>query len=130
MVKEKIVIYKDIDGRICTTVESNYNAEIQDANKIQQWTLYESFEEVIEYCVKYCGKNENDFKPIRPTKSEKREIAKDLLMESLAVAYYKLVDDKYKYGHLTEEETDEICKYMRQYGDSMGKRIGRNYYTL
>ena len=63
------------------------------------------------------------------TKSEKRELAKDLLMESLSVAYYKLVDDEYEYGHLTKEESDDICNYMRQYGESMAKRIGRKYYT-
>ena len=128
MVKEKIVIYKE-NMRICTTTESNYKAEIRDVNKIQEWKAFNTYDEVINYCVEYCGKDKNDFIQIGLTKTEKRELAKELLMESLAVAYYKLEND-FDYGHISEEEQDEICKYMRQYGESMAKRIGRNYYTL
>lgn len=59
---------------------------------------------------------------------DKKEIAKDLLMESLAVAYYKLENSEY--SHLSEEEQEEICKYIHQYGTAMGKRINRNFYTM
>lgn len=63
------------------------------------------------------------------TKTEKKEIAKKILMESLSVAYYRLVDDVYTYGKLTDNEIEEICQYINKYGESMAKRIGRNYYT-
>lgn len=128
MAKEKIVIYKE-NNRICTTTESNYKAEIRDVNKVKEWNDFYTYEDVINYCVEYNIASKEDFKPIRLTKSEKRELAKELLMESLAVAYYKL-EDEYNYGHISAEEQEEICKYMQQYGESMTKRIGRNYYTL
>lgn len=61
------------------------------------------------------------------TKTEKREIAKDLLIDALSIAYYKLENSEY--NHITEEEKEEICKYMWQYGEAMAKRIDRKYYT-
>lgn len=126
---EKIVIYKNGNGRICTTTVINYNAQVQDANRIKEWNGFNTYKEVINYCVEYCGKDENDFVKIGLTKTEKRELAKELLMDSLAVAYYKLENES-EYGHISEEDQEEICNYMRQYGESMAKRIGRNYYTL
>lgn len=59
------------------------------------------------------------------TKKEKREIAKDKLIESIAVAYYKLEDEKF-----TEEEAEEITQYINQYGEAMAKAIKKNYYTM
>ena len=59
------------------------------------------------------------------TKKEKREIAKDKLIESIAVAYYKLEDEKF-----TEEEAEEIIQYINQYGETMAKAIKKNYYTM
>jgi flagellar motor switch protein FliG len=61
------------------------------------------------------------------TKTEKREIAKELLMEALSLAYYKLENDIY--NHISQEEQEEICEYMRQYGEAMAKRINKKYYT-
>ena len=54
-----------------------------------------------------------------------RELAKDKLMEAIAVAYYKLEDE-----NLTDEEIEQISKYINQYGEAMGKAIQRNYYTM
>lgn len=59
------------------------------------------------------------------TKKEKREFAKDKLIESIAVAYYKLEDEKF-----TEEEAKEIIQYINQYGKAMAKAIKKNYYTM
>lgn len=59
------------------------------------------------------------------TKKEKREFAKDMLIESIAVAYYKLQDEKF-----TEEEAEEITQYINQYGEAMAKAIKKNYYTM
>lgn len=61
------------------------------------------------------------------TKTEKRELAKDLLIDALSIAYYKLENSEY--SHISEEEQEEICKYMWQYGEAMAKRIDRKYYT-
>lgn len=61
------------------------------------------------------------------TKSEMREIAKEILMDSLAVAYYSLERDDYE--SLTEEEKNEIYEYISQYGTRMAKSIGKKYYT-
>lgn len=59
------------------------------------------------------------------TKKELRQIAKEKLMTALAIAYYQLEDEDF-----TEEEKESICQYMKQYGTSMGKAIGEQYYTL
>lgn len=61
------------------------------------------------------------------TKKEKREFAKDILIKALSVAYYTLeISD---YDNISEEDKDEICKYINQYGDAMAKRIGKKYFT-
>ena len=60
-------------------------------------------------------------------KVEKKELAKDLLMESLSVAYYRLENSEYNY--LSQEEQEEICEYISKYGNAMAKRINRKYYT-
>lgn len=59
------------------------------------------------------------------TKTKMRDFAKDKLMEAIAVAYYKLEDENF-----TEEEIEQICKYINQYGEAMGKAINRRYYTM
>lgn len=56
----KTIIYKQ-NGEFKTTTEANYKAEIQDAFKIQTWKDFETAEEIIEYCVKYCGRKREDF---------------------------------------------------------------------
>ena len=62
------------------------------------------------------------------TRTDKREQAKELLIDALAVAYYKLEDVEYNY--LTEEDKDEIRSYINQYGKAMATRIGKEYYTM
>lgn len=59
------------------------------------------------------------------TKTEMREFAKDKLMESIAVAYYKLENENF-----SDEETEQIIKYIAQYGEAMSKAIGKKYYTM
>lgn len=59
------------------------------------------------------------------TKTGMREFAKDKLMEAIAVAYYKLEDENF-----SDEEVEQICKYINQYGESMTKVINRRYYTM
>lgn len=58
-------------------------------------------------------------------KQEMREFAKEKLMESIAVAYYKLENENF-----SDEENEQICKYINQYGKAMGKAIGKKYYTM
>ena len=59
------------------------------------------------------------------TKTEMREFAKDKLMEAISTAYYKLENE-----NLSDDESEQICKYINQYGESMGKAINRKYYTM
>ena len=59
------------------------------------------------------------------TKTEMREIAKDKLMQTIAVAYYKLENENF-----SDEESKQIAKYMSQYGKAMGKAIGKKFYTM
>lgn len=59
------------------------------------------------------------------TKKEMREFAKDKLLESIAVTYYKLEDEKF-----SDEEKDQISAYINQYGEAMAKAIGKRYYTM
>lgn len=59
------------------------------------------------------------------TKTEMREFAKDKLMESISMTYYKLENE-----NLSDDESKQICKYINQYGESMGKTINRKYYTM
>ena len=33
-------------------------------------------------------------------------------------------------GGLTEEEVEQISKYINQYGEAMAKAIGERYYTM
>lgn len=59
------------------------------------------------------------------TRSEMRAFAKEKLMESIAVAYYRLENEDF-----SEEEKAQICQYINQYGEAMGKAIGKKYYTM
>lgn len=59
------------------------------------------------------------------TKTEMREFAKDKLMEAISTPYYKLENE-----NLSDDESEQICKYINQYGESMGKAINRKYYTM
>jgi hypothetical protein len=59
------------------------------------------------------------------TKTEMRSVAKDVLIDTLAVAYYKLENMDF-----SQEEQEEISSYINQYGESMAKAIGRKYFTM
>lgn len=59
------------------------------------------------------------------SKKKMREFAKDILMRSIAAAYYKLENE-----NLSEEEEKQIMLYINQYGKTMAKAIGRRYYTM
>ena len=59
-------------------------------------------------------------------KSEQKQIAKDILIETIACAYYKLEE----HDEIPEEEKDEIVEYINKYGQAMAARIGEAYYTL
>ena len=59
------------------------------------------------------------------TKKEMRKMAKNKLLESIAVTYYKLEDE-----NLSEEEVEQINKYINQYGEAMVKALGERYYTM
>lgn len=54
-----------------------------------------------------------------------RELAKKKLIESIAVAYYKLEDE-----NLTDDEREQISLYINQYGEAMAKAIHKNYFTM
>lgn len=56
----KTVIYKSL-GTLCMTSEENFKARIQDARKVQEMRDFETPEEIIEYMVKYCRADRNDF---------------------------------------------------------------------
>ena len=59
------------------------------------------------------------------TRKEMREFAKDKLLESIAVTYYKLEDENF-----TQEEVEQITQYINQYGETMAKAINKRYYTM
>lgn len=56
---------------------------------------------------------------------ELKEIAREILLRSLAVAYYSVENED-----IADEETDKVYKYINQYGAKMAKAIGAEYYTL
>ena len=56
----KTIIYK-VNGTYQTTTKENYNARIMNANKICTWENFESAEKIIDYCIKYCRANKEDF---------------------------------------------------------------------
>ena len=62
------------------------------------------------------------------TKKELTAMAKGIIMDSLASAYYKLEDSEY--DNLSEEEKTAIILQIHKFGKAMAKRIGEEYYTL
>lgn len=62
------------------------------------------------------------------TKTELKSIAKDVLMTSLAVAYYSLENGRY--DDLADEEKEQVALLISKYGKAMAKAIGEEYYTL
>lgn len=60
MTESKIIIFKEL-GTLKTTTEENYNATIRNASKINTWEAFETAEEIINYCVKYCNSKKENF---------------------------------------------------------------------
>ncbi len=56
----KMVIYKE-NGVYKVTTEENYNRTIQNAREINIMENFESVEEIIDYFVKWCRRNKEDF---------------------------------------------------------------------
>ena len=56
----KTVIYKE-NGIYKSTNEENYNATIRNAREICSWENFNSAEEIIDYCVRYCRKTKEEF---------------------------------------------------------------------
>lgn len=62
-------------------------------------------------------------------KTQKREIAKDIIQEALSMAYYKISDDPDNYG-VTEEEAMEISEIINGICKHLCYRMGRDHYTV
>ena len=59
------------------------------------------------------------------SKSEMREKAKEILRDTIAVAYYKLENE----SGLSDEEIEQIQAYINQYGIAACKAFGKEYIT-
>ena len=62
------------------------------------------------------------------TATQKKEIAKDIVMSALSMAYYRLQNNEYDI--LTDKEKKDVCRYINMYGVAMGKSIREQYYTV
>lgn len=58
-------------------------------------------------------------------KKEAKEIARDILQEALAVAYYKIDEESY-----SEEEKDLISGCLSKEAERMLKLVNREYITF
>lgn len=62
------------------------------------------------------------------TATQKKEIAKDIVMRALSMAYYSLENREYEI--LSEADKNDVKKYINMYGIAMGKSIREKYYTV
>lgn len=62
------------------------------------------------------------------TKTEMRERAKDVLQTAIGTAYY-MISDGIKGEGLTEQEKNDIIKYIDQYGKAACKAFNKDYIT-
>ena len=62
------------------------------------------------------------------TATQKKEIAKDIVMRALSMAYYSLENREYEI--LSEDDKNDVKKYINMYGVAMGKSIRAEYYTV
>ena len=70
---DTMVIYKEL-GTFYTTNKKNYDARIQDANRIQKWDGFDTPQEIIDYCKKYSrGFNPDDVIIVESKKSEVKD---------------------------------------------------------
>ncbi len=60
------------------------------------------------------------------TKTEINEKAKEILMTSLAVAYYRLEEEV----GISQKDLNAISEKIDKYAKSMAKAIGKKYYSL
>lgn len=63
------------------------------------------------------------------TKRQLIEIAKERLVDALAVAYYAL-DDEEAFICLDEDEKQEVYALVDKYGKAMCKAISKKYYSM
>lgn len=61
-------------------------------------------------------------------KKELKQIAKQRLVDALAVAYYKL-DDMEEYDTLNDEEKEIVQNYLNELAKRMCKAINEKYVT-
>lgn len=63
------------------------------------------------------------------TKTEIKELAKDLIQDSLSSCYYKVADNPSSY-ELTEDEALEVSNEINRICAALCKRMGREHYTV
>ena len=71
------------------------------------------------------------------TKTEQREMAKNILMAQLATAHYQLenLDNLELYtdvsqDEITQKDLNQAYEYLRWYGKRMAKAIGEEFYQV
>ncbi len=70
------------------------------------------------------------------TKAEQKQVAKNILLSQLAIAYYQTdnlelyMDRDVKASDLTEENFNAIYEYIKEYGEKMAKAIGYKFYQV
>ena len=62
------------------------------------------------------------------TKTEAKNIAKDILQDAIGCAYYKL-EDSIMYDIVDESDKELIGSYINKYGTAACKAIGMKYVT-
>lgn len=107
----KRVIYKSF-GVYCVTTEENYNAPIQDANKICRMENFSNPEEIINYYCTYCGSKQEDFIIADESQEEKimnRERVTDAEKEYLLKSKKKLYNEyDYTYNDYAIKDTLDV----------------------
>ena len=70
------------------------------------------------------------------TKTEQKEIAKNIMMSQIAIAHYQIddlelyMDRRVKADDLTEKNLNAIYKYIKEYGEKMAEAIGLEFYQV
>lgn len=64
-------------------------------------------------------------------KNQLKNLAKERIMDALSSAYYYFTDgNSDEYNELSESEQEEVLKLLDKYGHSIGKMLGKKYYTV
>ena len=106
--KEKLVIYKQFGG-FRVTPESNYNARIQDARKIQKIDDAESADEIIKYYIKYGWADSNDDFIV------KTDINEDLDAEDVADETDNFTEEEGEIEAKNDSELDTVLDELSNY---------------